>query len=128
MFLSGGNYMENESKVVVVDITGMLTAYLLKDEWVIDDRVPSLIVIMLDEASKGICTNSIYEELLEIVKDKQYMLVAETGLLNFENTFQHSIDTFLIDVTDRFSLYGLLIVPSSAKLINRTLIFRCIES
>jgi len=120
--------MENESKVVVVDITGMLTAYLLKDEWVIDDRVPSLIVIMLDEASKGICTNSIYEELLEIVKDKQYMLVAETGLLNFENTFQHSIDTFLIDVTDRFSLYGLLIVPSSAKLINRTLIFRCIES
>ena len=128
MLLSGGSYMENDSKVIVVNITEVLATYLLKDGLVISNRVSSLLVSMLDEASKGICTNSLYEELLGIVIDKQRTYMEECGILNFENAFQHSLDTFLMDVTNRFSLYGLLIMPSSSKLINRTLIFRCIQS
>jgi len=121
--------MENDSRIIVVDITEILTTFLLRDGWVIDDKIPSLVVSMLDEASKGICTNSIYEELLEIVKDKHYgKRTGENDIIYFEGVFQHSIDTFLLNVTNQFSLYGLLIIPSSAKLINRTLMFRCVQS
>ena len=128
MLLFGGSYMENNSRVIVVDITEMLATFLLKDGLVINNKVASLLVTMLDEASKGICTNSLYEELLEIVINREHNHMEECELLKLENVFQHSLDTFLFDVTSRFSLYGLLIVPSSSRLINKTLIFRCIQS